>query len=186
MSSLGRHFCFFAVLLLISILGLITATVLLYIFIHNLGSGYFDIEFIFPAAIMYPAFTLLIIFSWRRYRLEQSREKIVGIARGYDRITFDEMSKISGKPVSVVSDIIYSAISTGALAGTIQRDTFIRAAPTKGTVAVEREVMVTRRVPERCYKCNADINPKDVEWVGPDSVRCPHCGASLSVKTERI
>jgi len=25
-----------------------------------------------------------------------------------------------------------------------------------------------------------------VEWVGPDSVRCPHCGAALAVKTERI
>lgn len=51
---------------------------------------------------------------------------------------------------------------------------------------IEREVLLTRRIPPTCHKCGADVNPEEVDWVGPDTVRCPHCGASLVVKTERL
>ena len=46
--------------------------------------------------------------------------------------------------------------------------------------------MVTRKVPEKCFSCGAAIDPKEVEWVGPDSVKCNHCGSVLAVKTERL
>ena len=51
---------------------------------------------------------------------------------------------------------------------------------------VEREVLLTRRIPPKCHKCGADVNPEEVDWIGPDTVRCPHCGASLVVRTERL
>ncbi len=51
---------------------------------------------------------------------------------------------------------------------------------------IEREVLLTRRIPPRCHKCGADVNPEEVNWIGPDTVRCQHCGASLGVKTERL
>ncbi len=51
---------------------------------------------------------------------------------------------------------------------------------------VEREVLLTRRIPTSCHKCGADVNPEEVDWIGPDTVRCAHCGASLAVKTERL
>lgn len=51
---------------------------------------------------------------------------------------------------------------------------------------VEREVLLTRRIPPTCHKCGADVNPEEVDWIGPDTVRCLHCGASLVVKTERL
>ena len=51
---------------------------------------------------------------------------------------------------------------------------------------VEREVLLTRRIPPKCHKCGADVNPEEVDWIGPDTVRCAHCGASLVVTTERV
>ncbi len=51
---------------------------------------------------------------------------------------------------------------------------------------VEREVLLTRRIPPKCHKCGADVNPEEVDWIGPDTVRCTHCGASLVVTTERL
>lgn len=51
---------------------------------------------------------------------------------------------------------------------------------------VEREVLLTRRIPPKCHKCGADVNPEEIDWIGPDTVRCTHCGASLVVKTERL
>ncbi|MGY5862747.1 MAG: hypothetical protein RTU09_10300 [Candidatus Thorarchaeota archaeon] len=51
---------------------------------------------------------------------------------------------------------------------------------------VEREVLLTRRIPPKCHKCGADVNPEEVDWIGPDTVRCAHCGASLVVTTERL
>jgi len=51
---------------------------------------------------------------------------------------------------------------------------------------VEREVLLTRRIPPTCHECGAAVNPEEVDWIGPDTVRCSHCGASLVVKTERL
>lgn len=51
---------------------------------------------------------------------------------------------------------------------------------------IEREKLLVRRIPPQCFKCGADINPEEVDWIGPDTVRCPHCGASLVVQFERV
>ncbi|RDE13643.1 MAG: hypothetical protein C4K47_05880 [Candidatus Thorarchaeota archaeon] len=188
MSSSTKIYCLFLPLILVSLAGLAFATLLLgnFIYVTLTGHGYYGLEAYVVVAVMYLASVPVLFFTWRKYRLEISRVKIIGIARGYDRVTLDEMSRMSSRPASLVNDVLYAAIASGDLAGTIQGNTFMRAAPTKGGVAVEREVMVTRKAPEKCYKCGASINPKEMEWVGPDSVRCPHCGATLAVKTERI
>ncbi len=49
---------------------------------------------------------------------------------------------------------------------------------------IEREEPVVRRIPPQCFRCGADINPEEVDWIGPDTVRCPHCRASLVVEFE--
>ena len=113
--------------------------------------------------------------------------KIVGIAQGHAKVTMQELASLSGASPERVTSVLYAAIASGKIRGTIEHSTFIRSeGAVAGAKTVEREVMVARKVPERCFKCGADMNPKEVEWVGPDSVRCPHCGATLAVKTERI
>lgn len=129
---------------------------------------------------------VLIIIGWQRWSQELTKTKIIGIARGHSSITMEELSRLTGKPVDKVRDIVYNAISSGNLSGTIEGMTFVRETAAPGTKTVEREVMVTRKVPETCFKCGASINPQEVEWTGPDTVRCSHCGATLSVRTERL
>ncbi len=53
-------------------------------------------------------------------------------------------------------------------------------------MVIEREKLLVRRIPPQCFKCGADINPEEVDWIGPDTVRCIHCGASLVVEFERV
>ncbi len=64
--------------------------------------------------------------------------------------------------------------------------TFIRDTAAPATKTVKREIMVTRKVRENCFKCRASINPQEVEWIGPDTVRCSHCRAILSVRTKKL
>ena len=51
---------------------------------------------------------------------------------------------------------------------------------------IEREELLGRMIPPYCFKCEVDISPEKVDWIGPDTVRCPHCGASLVVEFERV
>jgi DNA-directed RNA polymerase subunit RPC12/RpoP len=32
--------------------------------------------------------------------------------------------------------------------------------------------------PSFCSTCGADLNPQNVDWAGPLTVKCPYCGAS--------
>ena len=140
-----------------------------------------------PATIFFVIALVFAVLGAKRRSMGGVSTKIIGIAQGHAKVTMDELAKLSGASPEKVSDVLYGAIASGKLRGTIEQSTFIRSeGGVAGVKTVEREVMVTRKVPERCFKCGADINPKEVEWVGPDSVRCPHCGAALAVKTERI
>ncbi len=131
---------------------------------------------------------LLSFWSWfSRKKSERSWADVIGIAKSRESVTIDDISNQTGLSYSETSQILHEAIANGQLSGTVKENTFIRtemAAP--GTKTIEREVMVTRKVPEACFKCGAPLNPQEVEWTGPDSIRCPHCGATLSVTTERV
>ena len=140
-----------------------------------------------PAVAIFVIALVFAALGARRRSVGGVNARIVGIAQGHAKVTMDEIAKLSGASPEKVRDVLYAAIASGKLRGTIEQSTFFRSeGATGGTKTVEREVMVARKVPERCFKCGADISPKDAEWVGPDSVRCPHCGAVLAVKTERI
>ena len=40
--------------------------------------------------------------------------------------------------------------------------------------------------PSFCSSCGASISTEDVEWVGPLSVKCPYCGATLPTAKREI
>jgi len=113
--------------------------------------------------------------------------KVVAVASAHDKIGMDDISRESGVSLTKVKSLVYEAISKGLLLGTVKEHTFIRGevGPNQ-KVTVEREVLVSRKIPDRCPKCGASMNPKDVEWLGPDQVKCPHCGTTVSISTERI
>ncbi len=124
--------------------------------------------------------------SKRRTQLSTTG-RVVGIARGHEQISVQELAELAGVNTPKASDALYGAIASGKINGTIRSGVFYRSESSTGGVrTIEREVMVTRKVPENCFKCGAPVDPKEVEWVGPDSVRCTHCGAIMSVKTERL
>ncbi len=114
-------------------------------------------------------------------------DKVVSAASSHKQITLDDISRYSGVKLPQVRPLVYRAIAEGRLQGTVNENTFVRSEkPVGEKVTVEREVMVTRKPPASCYKCGASINPKEVEWVGPDQVRCPHCGSTMDVRIERV
>lgn len=117
--------------------------------------------------------------------------RVVRVAKNHERITVDEIAKVSGVQSDKVRQILNESIAQEALYGAVEEDTFIRGEePEPSGIGVERiierEVLLTRRIPPICHKCGADVNPEEVDWVGPDTVRCPHCGASLVVTTKRL
>jgi predicted RNA-binding Zn-ribbon protein involved in translation (DUF1610 family) len=120
-------------------------------------------------------------------RKDSMMRKIIGVASSYEKITIDDISRQSGVKLPSVRPLLFEAISEGRIEGTVKENMFVREKAKPGeTVRIEREVIVTRKAPESCYKCGASLNPQEVEWVGPDQVRCPHCGATMAVETERV
>lgn len=117
--------------------------------------------------------------------------RVIRVAKNHERITVDEIAKVSGAKSDKVRQILNESIVKETLHGVVEGDTFIRGEePEPSGMGVERiierEVILTRRIPPICHKCGADVNPEEVDWVGPDTVRCPHCGASLVVTAERL
>lgn len=117
--------------------------------------------------------------------------RVIRVAKNHEKITVDEIAKVSGVQSDKVRQILNDSIAQETLYGAVEEDTFIRGEePELSGIGVERiierEVILTRRVPTTCHKCGADVNPEEVDWVGPDTVRCPHCGASLVVTAERL
>jgi len=117
--------------------------------------------------------------------------RVILVAKKHERITVDEIAKVSGVQSDKVRQILNDSIAQETLHGAVEEDTFIRGEePEPSDIGVERiierEVILTRRIPPICHKCGADVNPEEVDWVGPDTVRCPHCGASLVVTAERL
>jgi predicted RNA-binding Zn-ribbon protein involved in translation (DUF1610 family) len=120
-------------------------------------------------------------------RKDSMMRKIVGVASSYEKITIDDISRQSGVKLPSVRPLIFEAISEGRIEGTVKENMFVRERAKPGeTVRIEREVMITRKAPDACIKCGASLNPKEVEWVGPDQVRCPHCGTTMAVETGRV
>jgi predicted Zn-ribbon and HTH transcriptional regulator len=118
-------------------------------------------------------------------------DRAIQIARKHEKITVEEIAKASGVQSDKVRQILSESIARKTLYGVVEEDTFIRGEePEPEDIGVERiierEVILTRRIPPICHKCGADVNPEEVDWVGPDTVRCPHCGASLVVTAERL
>ncbi|NHI90345.1 MAG: hypothetical protein EAX87_12535 [Candidatus Thorarchaeota archaeon] len=40
--------------------------------------------------------------------------------------------------------------------------------------------------PRFCTECGASISSEQIEWVGPLSVKCPYCGATLATEKREI
>ena len=148
--------------------------------------------FIAGIAPLFFGFILIIL----QFRYHKQFSSIVSLAKSYDERTLEELSKESGHTIETVRRMVIDAISAGELKGSIRGESFVRATGTTITVAaapttvekpvetaVEREAVGTRRVPDACFKCGVNIKPDEVSWLGPDSVECPHCGATMKVTT---
>ncbi|MHA1654459.1 MAG: PCI domain-containing protein [Candidatus Thorarchaeota archaeon] len=179
--------CIYVVLLLFGLFELVYG---------GLGAAIYGIGGVIPESGL-PVFLpltvgiVLVVFSLfmliNTIRVGAMLTRVVEVAAAYKQITIDDIARQSGVSPPNVRKCLFMAIARGVIKGRIEENTFIREEEgPKEVVTIEREVMVARKTPERCYKCGASLNPQEVEWVGPDQIRCPHCGAMMSVKTERI
>lgn len=131
-------------------------------------------------------FCIISIYLFISMFVKEGRMKrILGVASSYEKIAIAEVSELLRDEISKVKPLLFETIAEGCVHGMVKENTFIRK-DTKAEVIIEREVMVTRKAPEKCYKCAASLNPQEVEWVGPDQFRCAHYGAVMAVETERI
>ncbi len=48
------------------------------------------------------------------------------------------------------------------------------------------ETSFIHEIPKTCSSCGAGINPETVEWVGPLSIKCPYCGATLNTVRREV
>ena len=192
MSSKGECFgckctwCFFVSL---GIIGIV-------IFLTALGIGIGEDFEITQIALMIVGFIVLIIGFQQACKVQKEvnlYNRVVAVARAHEEILIDDLASLAGIRSEQARGYIFDAIGFGDLKGQVKGNTFIRSAETSGfkfkmpfARTVEKEVFVTKKLPDRCYNCGASINPQEVEWVGPDQAKCPNCGATLALKTERM
>jgi hypothetical protein len=49
-----------------------------------------------------------------------------------------------------------------------------------------KEKSYVHEPPRFCSECGASINSEQIEWVGPLSVKCPYCGATLATEKREV
>jgi len=141
----------------------------------------------FPLAVGGLLFLAGIYMLQSTLKTDSDMRKVIGVTSSFERISIDDISRQSGVKLPKVRPLLFEAISKGKIDGTVRENMFIREKRKAGeTVTIEREVMVTRKAPNTCIKCGASLNPQSVEWVGPDQIRCSHCGTTMSIETERM
>lgn len=107
---------------------------------------------------------LALFFS--QVKAVEKWNKVVGIAKSQESMAISELSAKSGVPLNKVNNILYEAIASGDLSGTIREDRFVRERPDKSTGApAPAKVLVV------CPYCGA----KNEQGVP----KCHACGASL-------
>ncbi len=40
--------------------------------------------------------------------------------------------------------------------------------------------------PKFCKDCGANLDPEDIQWVGPLTIKCPYCGATHSAEKREV
>lgn len=50
----------------------------------------------------------------------------------------------------------------------------------------QKEKSYIHEPPRFCTECGASINSEQIEWVGPLSVKCPYCGATLATEKREV
>lgn len=107
---------------------------------------------------------LFLIFL--QFRIAGRWNKVVGIIKSHESITIQEASGKSGVSLNKINDIIYQAISSGDLTGTMKGDTFSRTKTVGATsTADSAKVLVlcpycgskTEQGLPNCQKCGADL-----------------------------
>lgn len=92
--------------------------------------------------------------------------RVVSIAKSQNRITLKEVSTKAGIPTEKISDIIYDAIGSGDLNGTLEGEVFSKSKPSASIpTSGDAKVLVicpycgakTEQGFSKCQKCGADI-----------------------------
>ncbi len=178
--------CFFVI---VGLIGLVT-------FITALAIGFEEDFEITQIVLSVVGAVILIIGFNQACRIQKEvnlYNRVVAVARAHEEILIDDLAKLAGIKPDMARGFIFDAIGYGDLKGNVRGNTFIRSEETSGfkfklpfSRTVEKEVFVTRRLPDRCYNCGAPLSPQDVEWIGPDQAKCSHCGSTMGLKTERL
>jgi hypothetical protein len=140
-----------------------------------IGTLLFELGFAM-VAVLGAVLILLSSVLWPCFCCQGSqgiKSKIVGIASAHDRISVAEIARLSGVDEKIVSDALYKAIGSRELAGKMEGDTFVRAAPTTvsytgATTTREREVV---KVLVICPYCGAKTEQ--------GMAKCQNCGSDL-------
>ena len=109
-------------------------------------------------------FGLILIFL--QFKIAGRWNKVVDVFNSHEIITIHDASDMSGVTSEGVRNIIYEAIASGDLSGTLDGDTFSRVKGTVSTTTTETvKVLVvcpfcgakTEQGLAKCQKCGADL-----------------------------
>jgi hypothetical protein len=130
---------------------------------------------IIGSAVFFSFTLILLVISRRQLRTGRKWSKVVAVARSHEEISLEDMSKQSGVAIDEVDDLVYDAISSKHLKGTVKDGRFVRSTPTQTVAATPstptQEKIVTEKVfvicpfcgakteqgLAKCQKCNADL-----------------------------
>ena len=107
---------------------------------------------------------LLLIFL--QFKIAGRWNKVVGVIKSHEKISIQDASGMSGVAPDKVRNIIYEAIASGDLSGTLDGGTFSRVKGTVSTTTTEtpRVLVVcpfcgakTEQGLAKCQKCGADL-----------------------------
>jgi predicted RNA-binding Zn-ribbon protein involved in translation (DUF1610 family) len=80
--------------------------------------------------------------------------------------------------------IIYKTNGSGFFMGSAFRPQGLFRPAYRQEKTVERSFV--HEPPGFCSSCGGNITTEDVEWVGPLSVKCPYCGATLPTTKREV
>ena len=88
--------------------------------------------------------------------------------------------------VPMISALIGIGVILYGMRNSIGQTGLIGLTANRQTTAVSREKSYVYEPPRFCSDCGAAITSEGIEWVGPLSVKCPYCGATLSTEKREI
>jgi DNA-directed RNA polymerase subunit RPC12/RpoP len=88
--------------------------------------------------------------------------------------------------VPMVSALIGMGVILYGMRDSMRHIGLVGLAANRQSTAMPKEKSYVYEPPRFCSDCGAAITSEGIEWVGPLSVKCPYCGATLSTEKREI